>query len=224
MSTIAELQALATQIRNETNPGANTALRNGNMLLDIIDTFAALTTTPITLQQVPSYISNRISGQTAQAVQLQPGTLYLYPIFIPVSILLAELHMYIRVSAATDGIAGVYSSVNGLPGLLISGTGDVWDGTVFAQWQEFDFPDQVIINPGWYYIALSPESANVNFNGSPTGIGYPLSFIRLSSTDTNATMAGSITTALSSFALPADLTAATLDTSTQVIELVLSTT
>lgn len=209
MATIAELTALALQIRNETNPGANTAVRIGDMLLDLIDTLAERTQIPIPAQRATPVYSVWQSSGPLSTVSSELGGINFQPIILPVAITFSQYQFYNSVISTGSLLLGLYESANGEPTDLVSGssTGNTIT-TTGSKTPTLGAP--LSIPAGLYFIGLKTTADDATIQGSPTGVGAPLLITSYSSSVPLNNRSSSFYADDLSAGLPADASALTL--------------
>lgn len=170
MATINELLIEATAIRNETNPGANTAARIGNLFIGIVETLRDQTLGFPPALQSTGYLTNYPFSIASANIGMAEEIVYYMPVFNPTEQPFSFIQMQVVVGSTGVAQMGLYDSVAGVPVNLIADTvGSINVGT--SGIKQVEFNDPVILPAGWYFIAYTAAVATPTVRGRTDGLG-----------------------------------------------------
>lgn len=152
--TIAELEVLAAQIKNETNPGANTNVRLGTLFEELIQTLANRTPIPLLYSLPDGYISTYRNSQSAVARTLNVNVIYFDPLYVYEETTFSDIGFAQK--AGTSGRQcrmGIYDSVDNEPLNLIAGSPVIINPGGADTYVTNDFDVPITLSPGLYYVA-----------------------------------------------------------------------
>ncbi len=158
MSTINDLLAQAVIIRDEVNPGANSALRIGNMLIDIIETMQDRT--PINFVNDGGSVRLPISPLNSVVVadDLNGDEMVLVPFTLLEPLSFDEMEVRSRAGTGAASIrVGLYADSDLLPSLLLADSVVTVAAPAANTTITFEFPETQNLLAGRYWMAIQPE-------------------------------------------------------------------
>lgn len=167
--TIAELTVLAQQIRDETQPGANTAIRIGDCLQAIIDTLAERTPLPQGYFTSGRSILNLTGGFEPQSRQIDQDFPYLIPFYIQTKATFDQLQMWYQSRLGTGTTSwALYNSADFLPTTRITGTEDSFAPAAAPAIPTNTFTAPIELEAGLYFVAVLSD-IGIEITGSDEG-------------------------------------------------------
>lgn len=207
--TIAELTVLAQQIRDETNPGANTAVRIGDLFQDIIDTIQERTPIPKTFVTSAGWFANYQGSPSLTEQAVTEDNIFAFQFNILEEVTVDAMGILFRQDDPATTIQwALYDSLNFLPNTKIAGTDfSVLNATHLTFLQDA-FTADITLSPGQYWACFL---ADLEFQTLGTNAGsdlFPL--IQNTNSSTLASKSeGSLISDNTFISLPASLLAET---------------